>query len=107
MTFYHRNNFIPRIKHASVASKIIIHYENVNMSKVIYVSKIDILPVYCGPGYVYLVKNYNNSLFMVYTERRFGVSCSVHTDAKGYIIMGKLVKLAFCLCYIDTFPDKT
>ena len=38
---------------------------------------------------------------MVYTERRVGVSCSVydmlHTDAKGYIIMCKLVKLAFCL----------
>ena len=28
----------------------------------------------------------------------------LHTDAKGYIIMCKLVKLAFCLCYglIDT-----
>ena len=32
---------------------------------------------------------------------RIGVSCSVydmlHTDAKGYIFMCKLVKLAFCL----------
>ena len=41
------------------------------------------------------------SIFMVYTERRVVVSCSVydmlHTDAKGYIIMYKLVKLAFCL----------
>ena len=41
------------------------------------------------------------SIFMVYIERRVGVSCSVydmlHTDAKGYIIMCKLVKLAFCL----------
>ena len=50
------------------------------------------------------------SIFMVYTERRVGVSCSVydtlHTDAKGYIIICKLVKLAFCLCCIDTFPDK-
>ena len=40
------------------------------------------------------------SIFMVYTERMVGVSCSVydmlHTDAKGYIIMCKLVKLAFC-----------
>ena len=38
---------------------------------------------------------------MVYTERRVGVSCSVydmlHSDAKCYIIMCKLVKLAFCL----------
>ena len=43
------------------------------------------------------------SIFMVYTERRVGVSCSVydmlHTDAKYYIIMCKLVKLAFCLCW--------
>ena len=42
------------------------------------------------------------SIFMVYTERRVGVLCSVydilHTDAKCYIIMCKLVKLAFCLC---------
>ena len=41
------------------------------------------------------------SIFMVYTERKVGVSCSVydmlHTDAKGYIIMWKLVKLVFCL----------
>ena len=38
------------------------------------------------------------SIFMVYTERRVGVLCSVydmlHTDAKGYIIMCKLVKFA-------------
>ena len=43
-----------------------------------------------------------NSIFMVYTKRRVGVSCSVydtfHTDAKNYIIMCKLVKLAYCLC---------
>ena len=42
------------------------------------------------------------SIFMVYIERRVGVSSSVydmlHTDAKGYIIMCKLLKLAFCLC---------
>ena len=42
------------------------------------------------------------SIFMVYTERRVRVSCSVydmlHTDAKCYIIICKLVKLAFCLC---------
>ena len=41
-------------------------------------------------------------MFIVYTERRVGVSFSVydmlHTDAKGYIIMCKLVKVAFCLC---------
>ena len=41
------------------------------------------------------------SIFMVYTDQRVGVSCSVyemlHTDAKGYIIMCKLVKVAFCL----------
>ena len=42
------------------------------------------------------------SMFMVYTERRVGVSCSLydtlHSDAKGYTIMCKLVKLVFCLC---------
>ena len=42
------------------------------------------------------------SIFMVYIERRVGVSCSVydmlHTDANGYIIMCKLIKLAFYLC---------
>ena len=41
------------------------------------------------------------SIFMVYTKRRVGSSCSVydmlHTDAKCYIIMCKLVKLVFCL----------
>ena len=39
------------------------------------------------------------SIFMVYTERRVVVSCSVydilHADAKGYIIICQLVKLAF------------
>ena len=48
----------------------------------------------CVPG-----QNSYKSIFMVYTER--SVSCSVydmrHTDAKGYIIMCKLVKVAFCL----------
>ena len=48
-------------------------------------------------------------IFMVYTERRVGVSCSVydmfHTDAKGYIIMCKLVKLAFCLCFEPIDPS--
>ena len=33
------------------------------------------------------------SIFMVYIERTVGVACS-----KCYIIMFKLVKLAFCLC---------
>ena len=60
----------------------------------------------CIPG-----QSSYNSIFMVYTERRVGGSCTVcdtlHTDAKGYIIMCKLAKLAFCLCCIDTFPDKT
>ena len=42
------------------------------------------------------------SIFMVYIERMVRVSCSVydmlHTGSKCYIIMCKLVKLAFCLC---------
>ena len=42
------------------------------------------------------------SILMVYTEGRVRVSCPVydmlHTDAKCYIIMCKLVKLAYCLC---------
>ena len=46
---------------------------------------------------------------MVYTERRVRVSCSVydmlHTDAKCYIIMCKLVKLAFCLCCEQIDPS--
>ena len=57
------------------------------------------------------------SIFMVYPERRVRVSCSVydmlHTDVNWYIIMCKLVKLAFCLCCepIDpsnmSFPKST
>ena len=51
----------------------------------------------CVPG-----QSSYKPIFMVYIERRVGVSCSVydmlHTDAKGYIIMCKLVQLAFCLC---------
>ena len=51
----------------------------------------------CVPG-----QSCYKSIFMVYIERRVGISCSVydmlHTDAKGYIIMYRLVKLAFCLC---------
>ena len=50
----------------------------------------------CVPGQIYY-----KSIFMVYTERRVVLSCPVydmlHSDAKGYIIMCKLVKLAFCL----------
>ena len=50
----------------------------------------------CVPGQ----RSYK-SIFMVYIERRVGVSCSVygmlHTYIKGYIIMCKLVKFAFCL----------
>ena len=56
------------------------------------------LSILCAGVYV----SGQSSIFMVYIERRFGVSCSVydmlHTDAKGYIIMCKVVKLAFCLC---------
>ena len=56
----------------------------------------------CVPG-----QSSYKSMFMVYTERRVGVSCSVydmlHTDAKGYIIMCKLVKLAFCLLKMLVF----
>ena len=44
----------------------------------------------CVPG-----QSSYKSVFMVYIERRVGVSCSV---IKGYISMCKLVKLAFCLC---------
>ena len=51
---------------------------------------------FCVPGQ----RSYK-SIFMVYTERRVRVPCSVYdmlyTDAKGYIIMCKLVKRAFCL----------
>ena len=58
----------------------------------------------CVPG-----QSSFESIFIVYTERRVGVSCSVydmlHTDAKGYIIMCKLVKLAFCLCYEPIDPS--
>ena len=50
----------------------------------------------CVPG-----QSSYKSIFMVFTERMVGVTCSVydmlHTDAKGYIIMCKLVKLAICL----------
>ena len=51
----------------------------------------------CVPG-----QSTYQSIFVIYTERRVGVSCSLydmlHTDAKGYIVMCKLDKLAFCLC---------
>ena len=65
----------------------------------------------CVPG-----QSSYKSIFMVYTERRVGASCSVydmlHTDAKVYIIMCNLVKhfifLNVGLCYrIDTFRDQT
>ena len=50
----------------------------------------------CVPG-----QSSYKSIFMVYTERSVGVSCSMydmlHTGAKG-CIMCKLIKLAFCLC---------
>ena len=60
------------------------------------------------PGYMYPGQSSYKTIFMVYIERKVGVSCSVYdmlyTDAKGYIIMSNLVKLAFCLCcgLIDT-----
>ena len=57
------------------------------------------------------LKFFYNSIVMISTKRTVGVSCSVyvtlHTDAKDYIIMCKLGKLAFSLCCIDIFPDKT
>ena len=59
----------------------------------------------CVPG-----QSSYKSIFMVYIERRVAISCSVydmlHTDAKGYIIMCKLVKLAFCLCCGLIDPSK-
>ena len=58
------------------------------------------LSIMCA-GLCVLGQSSYKSIFMVYTERRVGVSCSVydmlHTDAKDNIIMCKLVKLAFCL----------
>ena len=52
----------------------------------------------CVPG-----QSSYKSIFLVYIERMVGVSCSVydmlHTDAKGYIIMCKLVKLGCGLIY--------
>ena len=49
------------------------------------------------------------SIFMVYTERSVRVSCSVydmlHTDANCYIMMSKLVKLAFCPCCEQIDPS--
>ena len=57
----------------------------------------------CVPG-----QSSYKSIFMVYIERTVGVSCLVygmlHTDAKGYIIMCKLVKLVFCLCCGLIYP---
>ena len=51
----------------------------------------------CVPG-----QSSYKSIFIVYIERKVGVSYSVYdmlnTDSKGYSIMCKLVKLAFCLC---------
>ena len=58
----------------------------------------------CVPG-----QSSYKSIFLVYIERRVGVSCSVydmlHADAKGYIIMCKLVKLAFGLCCGLIYPS--
>ena len=53
----------------------------------------------CIPG-----QSSYKSIFMVYIERRVGVSSSVygmlHTDAKGYSSMSKLVKRA-CFLYCE------
>ena len=66
------------------------------------------LSILCAGLYVPGQSSYK-SIFMVYIERRVGVSCSVYdmldTDAKGYIIMYKLVKLAFCLCCGLIYPS--
>ena len=64
----------------------------------------------CVPG-----QSSYKSIFMVYTERRFGVSCSVydmlHTDAKGYIISQTCIlslnNVGLCCYRIDTFCDQT
>ena len=52
-------------------------------------------------GYVYRVKVLINLYLWYIPNEGLEFSCSVydilHTDAKGYIIMCKLVKLAFCL----------
>ena len=52
------------------------------------------------PGYIYRVQVLIN-LYLWYIpnkELEFHVYDMLHTDAKYYIIMCKLVKLAFCLC---------
>ena len=49
------------------------------------------------PGYVYRVKVLIN-LYLWYISNEGLEFCDMlHTDAKGYISMRKLVKLAFCL----------
>ena len=59
------------------------------------------LSILCAGLYVPGQSSYT-PIFMVYIKRRVGVSCLVydmlHTDAKCYFSMCKLVKLAFCLC---------
>ena len=59
-------------------------FEHVFSSAVHIFVYILLCAVLCVPG-----ESSYKSIFMVYTERRVGVSCSVydmlHTDAKGYI----------------------
>ena len=77
-------------------TNILNDFEHIFFSAVAYVLSI-LCAGLCVPG-----QSSYKFLFMVYIERRVGVSCSVYdmlqTDTKGYIIMCKLVKLAFCLC---------
>ena len=62
------------------------------------------------PGYVYRVK-VHITLYLCYIPNEgleFRVQCMIRFILiQKAIIMCKLVKLAFCLCCIDTFPDKT
>ena len=56
----------------------------------VFSSAVHILSILCA-GLCISGQSSYNSIVMVYTERRVGVSCSVydtlHTDAKGYIIV--------------------
>ena len=76
-------------------NNILSDFEHV-FSSVVHIFEYIVCAGLCVPG-----QSSYKSIFMVYIGRRLGVSCSVydmlHTDAKGYIIMCKLVKLAFCL----------
>ena len=67
------------------------------------------LSILCA-GLCVLGQSSYKSIFMVYIERRVGVSCSVddmlHTDAKGYIIMCKISKTCILsLMRTDRSPE--